>query len=125
MLTGIKVLVVEDNQVNQKITHFMLRKLHATAASAMNGNEAIEMVKQSDFDVILMDLQMPGMDGYATTQFIRNELQNPVPIIAVTADIFVSETAEYHESGMNAYISKPFEPADLGEMILGLVKVSV
>jgi CheY-like chemotaxis protein len=123
LLTGIKVLVVEDNLVNQKITNFMLKKLNAIVSSAMNGNEAIELLKRNDYDVVLMDLQMPGMDGYATTDYIRHKLHNNVPVIAVTADIFVSETSDYLVSGMNACICKPFDANVLGEMILGLINV--
>jgi CheY-like chemotaxis protein len=101
----------------------MLKKLDATADSAMNGNEAIELLMHNDYDVVLMDLQMPGMDGYTTTEYIRTKLNNNIPIIAVTADIFVSESAEYFNSGMNACICKPFEPNHLEEIILNLVKV--
>jgi CheY-like chemotaxis protein len=124
LLTGIKVLVVEDNLVNQKITNFMLKKLNAIVSSAMNGNEALELLKRNDYDVVLMDLQMPGMDGYTTTECIRGQLHSNVPVIAVTADIFVSETSDYLDAGMNACICKPFDANVLGEMILGLINVN-
>ena len=109
--------------MNQKITNFMLKKLGAVADSAMNGDEAIELLVRNDYDVVLMDLHMPGMDGFATTEYIRSQLHNNIPIIAVTADIFVSESAEYLNSEMNACICKPFEPHHLEEIIVNLVKV--
>ncbi len=116
-------MVVEDNLVNQKITNFMLRKLNAIVSSAMDGIEAVDLLKHNNYDVVLMDLQMPGMDGYTTTEYIRQQLHSNVPVIAVTADIFVSETSDYLDAGMNACICKPFEPNALGEMILALVNV--
>jgi CheY-like chemotaxis protein len=122
LLTGINILVVEDSILNQKIVNFMLNKQNATVKNAINGSEAIEQLKVNDFDVILMDLQMPGMDGFATSRYIRNEMKNNIPIIALTADIFVSETSECLDAGMNASISKPFEIEDLSKIILGLVK---
>lgn len=90
--------------------------------NALNGNEAIDLLKTNDFDIILMDLQMPGMDGFAASRYIRNEMKNNIPIIALTADIFVNETTECLDAGMNASISKPFEIEDLSKLILGLVK---
>lgn len=117
-------MVVEDNLVNQKITNFMLKKLNAIVSSAMDGNEAVALLRHNNYDVVLMDLQMPGMDGFATTEYIRQQLHSNVPVIAVTADIFVNETSDYLDAGMNACICKPFEANALGEMILGLVNVN-
>lgn len=114
--------MVEDNVLNQKIVGFMLKKQEATVTSALNGSEAIDLLRENHFDVVLMDLHMPKMDGFATTRFIRKELQNNVPVIALTADIFVVETNDCLEAGMNGCISKPFEPEDLCRMILGLIK---
>lgn len=115
-------MVVEDSVLNQKIVNFMLHKQNATVMNALNGNEAIELLKENNFDIILMDLQMPGMDGFAASRYIRNEMKNNIPIIALTADIFVNETSECLDAGMNASISKPFEMEDLSKLILGLVK---
>ena len=100
----------------------MLQKQNATFKNAINGNEAITLLEENDFDVILMDLQMPGMDGFATTRYIRNEMKDNIPIIALTADIFVNETNECLDAGMNACISKPFEIEDMCRLILSLVK---
>lgn len=122
MLKGINILLVDDNIVNQKIAGFMLKKQHAEIAIAMNGQEAIDLLKEKKFDIVLMDLQMPGMDGFAATEYIRKEMKSDVPIIAVTADIFVSETRECLDAGMNACVSKPFDIDNLCELILSLRK---
>jgi len=108
--------------VNQKITNYLLTKQKGIVSAAMNGKEAIELLQKNKYDVVLMDLQMPGMNGFATTRYIRNELKNNIPIIAVTADLFVNETNEYLDSGMNACISKPFETMRLSELILSVLK---
>jgi CheY-like chemotaxis protein len=100
----------------------MLHKQNATVMNALNGNEAIDLQKENNFDIILMDLQMPGMDGFTASRYIRNEMKNNIPIIALTADIFVNETSECLDAGMNASISKPFEMEDLSKLILSLVK---
>lgn len=121
MLDGIKILVVEDSALNQKIVNFMLKKHGASLVMAMNGIEAIEILKGEDVDVILMDLQMPGMDGFATTEFIRKNLRLTTPIIALTADIFAMQGDEILKVGMNAYIAKPFDINQLSNLILSLV----
>ena len=115
-------MVVEDNILNQKIVNFLLRKENASIFTAMNGNEAIDLVRNRDFDIILMDLQMPGMDGFSTARYIRKEIKSDVPIIALTADIFVKETSNCLDAGMNACISKPFETNELSALILRLIK---
>ncbi len=125
MLNGIKILVADDNLVNQKIAGFMLSRLRADVTYAKNGMEVIEMLRNEEYDVVLMDLQMPAMDGFAATEYIRHELKNDVPIIAVTADIFVSDTTKCTDAGMNACISKPFDPEGIGSLILSVTKKSV
>ncbi len=122
MLTGINILLVEDNAVNQKIAGYMLNKQEALITYAMNGEEAIALLRGRNFDIVLMDLNMPGMDGFAAAKYIRNELRNQVPIIALTADMFVNESDRCLEAGMNACISKPFEVENLSSLILSLKK---
>ena len=122
MLEGINILVAEDNPLNQKIANYILRKQHATVASALNGREAINLLRENNFDIILMDLQMPEMDGYMATSFIRKDMQNNIPIVAVTASISETEMDRSIAGGMTAYISKPFDPDSLCEMILDLVR---
>jgi len=91
--------------------------------TVLNGLEAIDLLgKENTFDVVLMDIQMPGMDGFKTTQYIRNSLNNNIPIIGLTADMFVTATDECTEAGMNACVSKPFDPNSLCALILSVIK---
>ena len=122
MLEGINILIVEDNILNQKIVSFILQKQRAIVTMAMNGKEAIDILLKESFEIILMDLQMPEMDGYAAIKYIREEMKNNVPIIALTAGLFADESSDCERIGTNACISKPFNPDGLCDLILNLVK---
>ena len=122
MLEGIKILIAEDNLINQKIANYLLSKHGATILTAYNGNEAIQILSQQSIDIILMDLQMPVMDGFEATKHIRTVMFNDVPIIALTADLFANDSVEYLEAGFNACISKPFESEKLCDLILKFTK---
>jgi CheY-like chemotaxis protein len=122
LLTGINILVAEDNSLNQKIASYVLQKQGASVVFASNGREAIDYLNKGNFDIILMDIQMPVMDGYATARYIRTDLKNNIPIVACTASSFSDETRECLEAGMDACITKPFEMRSLCEMILNLIK---
>lgn len=108
-----QVLVVEDNLLNQKLTSIMLRNNGFRFLLAENGSEAIDLVKLHRFDLILMDIQMPVMDGYHATSIIRNELRIGTPIIAMTAHALAGEKEKCIEQGINDYLPKPFTEADL------------
>ena len=123
MLNGIKILVAENNLVNQKIVNYILNKQGAIVKNVVNGMEAIALLPDGDFDVVLMDLQMPGMDGFEAARHIRGELGSNIPIIALTADMFANETSECRDAGINVCISKPFDPTALCEMILSLTRL--
>jgi len=115
------ILVVEDNTVNQLLVKKVLEKTGCRIEIASNGLEAISRVKTGKFDVILMDIQMPEMDGYETTQFIRTKMPAPfcdLPIIAMTAHAFGSDVMRCISEGMNDYISKPFKAEDLYQKII-------
>ena len=116
-LKGIKILVVEDNLLNQKLVVKLLEDLNCTVDMAQNGYQAIEKAKENTYDLILMDIQMPEMDGLQATQIIRNELNSNVPIIALTAHTFKDEEDKCRESGMNDFLSKPFTVNDLYRVI--------
>ncbi|APX98820.1 hybrid sensor histidine kinase/response regulator [Lacinutrix venerupis] len=108
----LKVLIVEDNELNQMIMKKILTKLSITDFKlAANGKEALELLKNNVFDIILMDLQMPVMDGYETTTIIRNNppfsIIKDIPIIAVTADATETARQKVIAVGMNDYITKP------------------
>ncbi len=118
MLKGIHLLIAEDNLINQKVVTYTLSRQGASSQVVVNGRLCLEALKTGTYDAILMDLQMPEMDGYTATRLIRNELKSDIPIIAMTADALKGEAERCFESGMNGYISKPFEPRDLYAEIL-------
>lgn len=111
MLTA-DVLLVEDNKINQKVAMRLLEKGGCTVWVANNGEEAVALAKQQTFDIILMDCQMPVMDGLTATAKIR-EFDLQIPIIALTANAQESDRQACMHSGMNDFISKPFKPTNL------------
>lgn len=121
---GIRVLVAEDNRINQMLVMKVLKKQGFETALAENGQVALEKYQQTDFDIILMDLQMPVMDGYEAAQQIRlmDNAKNGIPIIALSAHTFQGEYERCMAMGINDFISKPFEREELYSKILQLVK---
>ncbi len=119
--TGIKVLLAEDNSINQKVGKMVLKKLGIETDIADNGKKALEMQFQNGYDVILMDVHMPEMDGLEATREIRKHYQNgngekePV-IVAVTANAFKEDRERCLAAGMDFYLSKPFKSDDLKEL---------
>ncbi len=107
--SGGKVLVVEDNLINQRVAVIILSKLGYTAEVAGDGSEALEKLQKQHYDLILMDCQMPVMDGFEATHAIRalpSDLSK-IPIIAVTANALAGQREKCLATGMNEYISKP------------------
>ncbi len=120
-LKGVSVLVVEDNLVNQFVVREMLENWQAHVAVASRGAEALELLSKQQFDVVLMDIQMPDMDGFETTQRIREDLQIPseaLPVIALTASALREKRDRAYAAGMNDFVMKPFDPAYLHERIV-------
>jgi osomolarity two-component system sensor histidine kinase NIK1 len=116
------ILLVEDNLLNQKVVIFNLKKYNYNVTAVTNGPEAIELVKQHTFDLVLMDIMLPEMNGYEITAAIReyesaNAIENPVPIIAITANTLDNDRERCIKVGMNEYLSKPFTAAQLIEKI--------
>jgi signal transduction histidine kinase/CheY-like chemotaxis protein len=124
---GISVLVVEDNAINQLLVIKLLQKRGYQTTVAENGKIASEKYEVEDFDIILMDLQMPEMDGYETTVYIRNlsSYKKDIPIVAMTAHTIKGEREKCLNIGMNDYISKPFHADELYDKIRKLVNVPV
>jgi len=116
-LTGISVLVVEDNEVNQFLAKMILQEWGANVETAQDGIEAIEKLKAQSFDIILMDLQMPNMDGIAAMEVIRKNMHLSTPVIALTANAVDGERVRCIAAGMQGYLSKPFEHKALYEEI--------
>ncbi|HEX4888099.1 MAG TPA: PAS domain S-box protein [Luteibaculaceae bacterium] len=114
---AVKILLVEDNLLNQRLALAVLNKMGCETQVAENGKVALELMKEYSFDIILMDMQMPEMDGYEATKVIRNQLQNPIPIVAMTAHAMAGEREKCFRLGMNGYIAKPFNLKDLQEAI--------
>lgn len=109
---NLSVLLVEDNQMNVYVASKFLERWKTKISLAKNGKEAVKMVQENTYDFILMDLQMPEMDGFEATKKIR-EMQITTPIFALTANVNADARAKVLESGMNDYISKPFNPQEL------------
>lgn len=122
LLKGLNILVAEDNSLNQRIAKFILQKQGAESTIVNNGGEAIEQLQQGGFDAVLMDLQMPEVDGYEATAYIRQTLKSNIPIIALSASTLEADERKCLDAGMNACISKPFDPNELCELILKLLK---
>ena len=119
---NISVLVVEDIQLNQLLMRTLLDDYGFHCDIASNGRIAIKMMESNPYDVILMDLQMPEMNGFEATEFIRSEMKSAVPIIALTADVTTVDLAKCKAVGMNDYIAKPVDERVLYNKIVGLVK---
>jgi PAS domain S-box-containing protein len=127
LLSGKKFLIAEDNEVNQKVMRHVLQKAGGEVDIAGNGLEAIAFLKiNNDYSMIIMDLQMPKMDGYAATKYIRNVMRITIPIMAMTASVLKGEKEKCLAIGMDDYVSKPFDFSFLYSRIthlLGLEKV--
>jgi PAS domain S-box-containing protein len=122
--TDIQVLVVEDMDLNQLLMKTVLDDFGFGYEIAANGKIAIEKLKEKSFDIILMDLQMPEMNGFEATQYIRNILKSQVPIMALTADVTTMDLAKCKAIGMNDYIAKPIDERVLWSKIVALVQKS-
>lgn len=117
---NLHILLAEDNVVNQKVAQSLLTKLGCTVSCATNGHEAVEMVQSGSIDMILMDCQMPELDGYEATQQIRQLEEGSakrIPIIALTAHAMKGDKEKCLEAGMDDYLSKPIYEDQLAEMI--------
>ena len=115
---ALRVLVADDLEANRKLALLMLRALGHSCDSVAGGKEAIEAAQRNDYDVILMDVQMPGMDGFAATRAIRALPGGARPkIVGVTASAMPSDRDSCLAAGMDTYLAKPFTPATLADLI--------
>lgn len=124
LLLGKKVLLVEDNVVNVMVASKFLSRWNIDVSVAENGLEALEMVDSDSFDLILMDIQMPVMDGYKASKQLRQR-GVAIPIIALTASVLLEVGDKVREAGMDDYVSKPFDPDELYNKILFHIEKSV
>ncbi len=127
-IRGTQLLIVEDNKINQQVATEILRQAGANVSIANNGQEAIDMVREKSFDAILMDVQMPVMDGYTATAEIRKMIQDPlhpiapVPVIAMTAHAISGERERCLSAGMDDYVTKPIDPDFLYAVLIQWIK---
>jgi two-component system sensor histidine kinase/response regulator len=116
-----RILLAEDNIVNQKLTLRLLEKFGYRADAVANGNEAVKALEMIHYDIVLMDVQMPEMDGFEATKIIRNPqskvLDHDVTIIAMTAHAMKGDRDQCIEAGMNDYLSKPIDPNKLNDLV--------
>jgi CheY-like chemotaxis protein len=116
---GAVVLLAEDNEVNQEVASALLSAAGITVEVASDGREALEMATKFDYALILMDVQMPVMDGLAAARAIRAlPGRDKTPILAMTADIFTDNKIEFEAAGMNDFVDKPCHPNDLYRALL-------
>jgi PAS domain S-box-containing protein len=121
-IKNIKVLVVEDMALNQLLMKTLLDDFGFERDIASNGKIAIEKLQTNMYDIILMDLQMPEMNGFEATEYIRTKMNSTIPIIALTADVTTVDLEKCKALGMNDYIAKPVDERLLYSKIVGLVK---
>src|SRR5665648_566750 len=121
-IKNIKVLVAEDIALNQLLMRTLLDDFGFECDIAANGRIAVEKLETKKYDIILMDLQMPEMNGFEATEYIRNKMNSKIPIIALTADVTTVDLAKCTSVGMNDYIAKPVDERLLYNKIVGIVK---
>lgn len=112
-LDGSRILLVEDNNLNRLLAFTILTDYGAFVSEAENGQEAVDLMRTHEFDIVLMDIQMPVMDGIRATEIIRNEISATIPIIALTANVIKGKEQHFTDSGMNDYILKPYTEINL------------
>ena len=121
-LGHLNILLAEDNLINQELAMIILQKCGIKVQAVTNGQEAVNQLSKESFDLVLMDMQMPEMDGIQATLLIRNEssavIDHNIPIIAMTANAMRKDQEACLQAGMNDYISKPFETSQLIEKII-------
>lgn len=108
-LKGKKILIVDDNIMNRMLANVILQEYSVTVLQAADGEEAVNYLKSNSCDLVLMDLQMPVLDGFKASEIIRQELKLTIPIIALTASDIEEEKEKCFKVGMNDYLFKPFK----------------
>ncbi|WP_228459293.1 hybrid sensor histidine kinase/response regulator [Chryseobacterium carnipullorum] len=122
-IQGVHVLLVEDNELNQLVAENSLKHFKCSVTKADNGRMAVDLLRKEQFDIILMDIQMPEMDGIEATKIVREELGIETPIIALTANAFKTEIDNCISAGMDDYITKPFIEENLLNIIHKYTKI--
>jgi two-component system, sensor histidine kinase and response regulator len=126
-LQPLRILLVEDNVINQKVASLMLKKKGHVVVTVNNGREAIETLADQDFDAVLMDVQMPEMDGLQATAAIREREKGTdrhLPILAVTAHALTGDREHCLGAGMDGYLAKPIQSAQLMQALAEVLSFS-
>ena len=116
-LKGLRILAVEDNELNRMVLQVILKKCEVVVSIAHNGQEAINLIQEQEFDLVLMDVQMPIVDGLEATKYIREELKLTIPIIGLSANAMREEVEICKQAGMNDYLVKPYSERALVEVM--------
>ncbi len=130
MLSALHILLVEDNPINQKVAQRLLEKAGHSVTIASNGKEAVDLLERQTFDLVLMDVQMPEMDGLEATAVIRQQeegTERHMPIVALTAHAMMGDREKCLEAGMDGYVTKPVQPPVLFQAMadaIGLARES-
>ena len=122
---NLKILIVDDEEYNRLLFKTILNRWNIKYSEAVNGMEAIEMVKNNHFDLLFMDARMPGLDGLKATQIIREELKiklRRLPVICISAASLNDDWEKYEKAGMNAFLEKPFTEEMLMTTILTVIR---
>jgi CheY-like chemotaxis protein/two-component sensor histidine kinase len=117
-LEGLRVLCVDDKKVNQKVVTLMLNHANCSATLASNGKEALGLMENNEFDIILLDIVMPVMDGLTTIREMKKRFPYHPPVIALSANVMEGDREEYLAAGMNDYISKPVKAEELYQKLI-------
>ncbi len=119
-----KVLVAEDNPSNQKLISILLQKMGVETVIAQNGREAVDKVASDSFALILMDMEMPNLNGYEATRALRNK-GCQTPVFALTANAMTGDEHKCFEAGCDGYLAKPIDRAKLGEIVARYIPIQV
>jgi CheY-like chemotaxis protein len=122
MMAPRRILLVEDNPMNRRVAEFLLKAQGYVVYEARDGQEALEMAKVHAPDLILMDLQLPGLDGFATTRIIKQDatIKN-IPIVALTAYAMSGDAERAIEAGCDGYITKPIDPDEFPKTVASFI----
>jgi PAS domain S-box-containing protein len=121
MLVGKKILVVDDNEMNRLLATTILGNYGAETFESENGQESVEFLAANAVDLVLMDIQMPVMNGFDAARYIREHISKDLPMIALTANAIKGDNEKCVEAGLNSYLAKPFKEEDLMKMIAGML----
>ena len=125
-MAGERILLVEDNPMNRRVAQFLLKAQGYIVDEARDGQEALDMLKTRLPDLILMDLQLPGLDGYTATKIIKQDaVTKNIPVVALTAYAMSGDAERAQEAGCEGYITKPIDPDEFSQVVAGYLKARV